>query len=68
LEDIMKDKKVDAADPGSDQPDSESTQARRRFLGKVGKVAVTTSAVTLMLSAGGKRGVAGNPYCFNEWH
>jgi hypothetical protein len=45
--------------------------ARRRFLGKVGKVAVTTSAVTLMLSAGAKRGVAGLPGSnppFNEWH
>jgi hypothetical protein len=42
-----------------------------RFLGKVGKVAVTTSAVTLMLSAGAKRGVAGLPGSnppFNEWH
>ena len=45
--------------------------ARRRFLGKVGKIAVTTSAVTLMLSAGAKRGVAGLPGSnprFNEWH
>jgi hypothetical protein len=67
MEGIMKDKKVDAADSGSDQPDPEGTQARRRFLGKVGKVAVTTSAVTLMLSAGAKRGVAGR-YEFNEWH
>jgi hypothetical protein len=48
------------------------TGARRRFLGKVGKVAVTTSAVTLMLSAGAKKGVAGldgsRPPTFNEWH
>jgi hypothetical protein len=45
--------------------------ARRRFLGKVGKVAVTTSAVTLMLSAGAKKGVAGDAGSkgeFNEWH
>ena len=52
----MRDKKVDAADSESDQPDPEATNARRRFLGKAGKVAVTTTAVTLMLSAGTKRG------------
>lgn len=47
----------------------DNTSARRRFLGKAAKVAVTTSAVTLMLSAGAKRGVAGDPYGrFNEWH
>jgi hypothetical protein len=50
----------------------DTTSARRRFLGKVGKVAVTTSAVTLMLSAGAKKGVAGmdgsRPPPFNEWH
>jgi len=49
----------------------DDTSARRRFLGKVGKVAVTTSAVTLMLSAGTRRGVAGEPGShdeFNEWH
>ena len=45
----------------------DNTSARRRFLGKAAKVAVTTSAVTLMLSAGAKRGVAGL-YGFNEWH
>jgi len=47
------------------------TGARRRFLGKVGKVAVTTSAVTLMLSAGAKQGDAGDfgsRVPFNEWH
>ncbi len=66
----MKDKKSDAVGSGSDQPDPEGTAARRRFLGKVGKVAVTTSAVTLMLSAGTKRGVAGEPSAqfLNEWH
>ncbi len=63
----------------TDKPDSakevnpaelDNTSARRRFLGKVGKAAVTTSAVTLMLSAGAKRGVAGPPSGgpFNEWH
>jgi len=49
----------------------DDTSDRRRFLGKVGKVAVTTSAVTLMLSAGTKRGVAGEQGSadeFNEWH
>jgi len=48
----------------------DDTSARRRFLGKVGKVAVTTSAVTLMLSAGTKRGIASAPsrVVFNEWH
>ena len=50
----------------SSTTDQDKTTARRRFLGKVGKAAVTTSAVTLMLSAGTKRGVAG--YFFNEWH
>jgi len=66
----MKDRKADAVDSGSDQPNPESTAARRRFLGKVGKAAVTTSAVTLMLSAGAKRSVAGPPSGgpFNEWH
>ena len=66
----MKDEKTNAVDPGPDQPKSAATTARRRFLGKVGKVAVTTSAVTLMLSAGAKRGVAGptSGGPFNEWH
>ena len=65
----MKDQKANAVDPGPDQPKSAATGARRRFLGKVGKAAVTTSAVTLMLSAGAKRSVAGDPYGpFNEWH
>jgi len=53
---------------GDEDPD---TEARRRFLGKVGKVAVTTSTVTLMLSAGAKRGDAGDfgsGVPFNEWH
>jgi hypothetical protein len=47
-----------------------NTSARRRFLGKVGKAAVTTSAVALMLSAGAKRSAAGRPsgLPFNEWH
>jgi hypothetical protein len=63
---VMKDKKVDITDSGSEEPDPEGTEARRRFLGKVGKVAVTTSAVTLMLSAGTKRSIAGG--YFNEWH
>jgi len=57
----------------SEQTGSEAgddTAARRRFLGKVGKVAVTTSAVTLMLSAGAKRSIASAPsrVVFNEWH
>jgi len=54
-----------------DGEESDRTQARRRFLGKVGKVAVTTSAITLMLSAGAKRGAAGDMGYgdpFNEWH
>ena len=48
----------------------DDTAARRRFLNKVGRIAVTTSAVTLLLSAGAKRGVAGpgSKVIFNEWH
>jgi len=78
----MKDKKATAVDPRPDQPKSAATSARRRFLGKVGKVAVTTSAVTLMLSAGAKAGlgskISGDQeqtfipgdqgQLFNEWH
>ena len=49
-----------------------NTSARRRFLNKAGKVAVTTSAVTLMLSVGSKQGLAvpigSFPKDFNQWH
>ena len=60
----------DTTEQNSGETDDDRS-ARRRFLGKVGKVAVTTSAVTLMLSAGTKRGVAGEQGSsdeFNEWH
>ena len=53
----------------------DNTSARRRFLGKAGKAAVTTSAVTLMLSAGAKASVVSkisgdqnHEQSFNEWH
>ena len=35
--------------------------ARRQFLKRAGQVAVTTQAVTLLLAAGGKPAVAGEP-------
>ena len=63
--------------PARDERDLEDrdeapTTARRRFLAKVGTAAVTTSAVTLMLSAGSRRSVAlelSPPVAeFNEWH
>ena len=60
----MTDKHDSAKEASTTEHDN--TLARRRLLGKAAKVAVTTSAVTLMLSAGAKRGVAG--YDFNEWH